>query len=265
MTKIKLKTINQYFLLVFIFLSTGCNFFGTKKDTATAQSNGSLANGVTILGTWTVSYASTNATNNPTDLYTESFSFDSTSSFRLEMKDPHQGGITCIAVGVYKIINNDLMLFVNSINNSMCGFSAQYHFGNIFSDDYVLKMTDLDSNIETTYFRSMNPSTQSLYGIWNFHSQGSDQNGDGGIDWIFFDSSGYFLLQTKFSGQMYIMQGFFSINSSNAVTMVFFTDRPDVPDNSAMMFDQYVTSGTQLALSYSNGNGGFGSYTGDRL
>ncbi len=260
-----IKSILKIVLISTVSFSLGCNFFGSKKDETTAQPVGSLSSGISILGVWTTSYASESANRNPGDLYTATYTFDTQLSFKISLKDPHQGGIECIAMGSYKIINNDILMFVSGINNSMCGFTSQYHFINISADKFVMKMTEMSSNSEMTLFQSLNPQSLNLVGVWDFHSQGADQNGDGGIDWIYFDSNGYFLVQTKYSGVYYIMKGFYSISDTNAVTMAFFTERPDYPEQSGMYFDQFITSGNQLALSFDDGNGGFTSYTGDRL
>lgn len=262
-----MKTLARTLLIItFITFASGCDFFGKKTEDVTTQAVGQLSNGSSILGTWTFNYASTATTRNPSIAYNETYIFDPAGSVRLTLKDLHKNGLECIGYGQYRIIGQDVFVYIQAVNDSVrCAFAAVIQMTKVKITNSTLTFYEPSVAADFTYFSIQLSNTGIPTGLWDFHGAGADAKGDGGIDWILFDDKGFFVLQTEFDKELYLLIGTYAIGTDGSLTMHFFTDDPDAPTGDPMIYKQMLTDGLSLSLIYDNGNGATASYLGSIL
>ncbi len=249
-------------VLMAVFAS-GCNFFG-KKEADPSPPPGVLDNGMYVAGVWTRFYASTSATRNPTTAYTETYFFDPQGSARIEIKDPHYGGILCIGYGQYRTIGNDIFVYMQTANYGFCGFSPVSQLSNVQVSDQAMFYHDNSYDADLVLYRDKTPAIPGPVGLWDFHSGGADPQGNGGFDWIFFTEYGYMVMQTTYDNAQYLLVGTYSVGTNGSLTVTFFDGDPSHPVDPAIVFSQFVTNGAVLDLSETN-NSIVTHYIGDRL
>jgi hypothetical protein len=110
----------------------------------------------------------------------------------------------------------------------------------------TLTYTDPSTNYTYTYF-AVRDQESTVVGVWNFQSAGA-VNGDGGIDYLFFEPHGFAIMQTSFSGAQYLLLGYYSI-SNGSLSVTFFENMdPSQPSGDPLVFDSIATDGSVLQL-----------------
>lgn len=243
--------------------SSGCNFFGKKKDEAPLTLAGQLSNGATVIGTWSMSYASPTTTRNPSNAFTETYSFDPLGSAQIDLRDPHNGGIHCTGYGQYRTSDRDVFVYVQAVSSAMCPLSAVIHLASVQVTDSSLRYVDPESGSSLVLFRDRSQQLAPA-GLWDFHAAGADDQGNGGIDWIFLDVHGYFLMQTTLEGEPFLLIGRYDV-AAGAIQFTFILNMdPASLDPNALVFSQFATDGQVLQLSFTDAEGTI-IYQGDRL
>lgn len=241
---------------VLLLTLTGCNFFGKEGETEGTRLPGELSSGQSILGTWSFSYASPTATNNPSDAQSIMYSFEPNSVLRIEMRDPHFNGVSCTGYGQYRIAGKDVFAYIQASDSSACGFSSFTHLGaaEVQSQRILFKLPDGS----TTHLFKVRPiPSVAPVGLWDFQGQG-------GFDWIYFDPHGYFLVQATFDDEMYLLIGYYKV-AQNGLSLTFFDNLdPSTVSVEPIVFDQFVTDGFELRLVEQTDDGPV-TYTGSRL
>ncbi|HRK01982.1 MAG TPA: hypothetical protein PLH57_04905 [Oligoflexia bacterium] len=218
----------------------GCTFFGKQVDENANLAVGQISGGQSILGSWTFSFAQATATNNPSDAQNITYSFEPNSVLRVEVRNPHYSGFLCTGYGQYRIAGRDVFAYVQAESPQGCGFSSFTHLGAAEVGSQRIVFTSPDG-AKAYYFKTRFVPTVSPVGLWDFQ-------GDGGFDWIYFDHNGYFILQTTYESEMYLMVGYFSV-AQNGVTLVFFDNLdPASVSTAPIIFDQFMTDGFTLDL-----------------
>ncbi len=258
------KFIVRFLCITILFSFFGCSFFGKKKDDNPNTNPGQLADGSYIVGSWAVSYASTSAERNPGSAFTFVYSFDPINSAKVEVRDAHKGGIVCTGYGQYRIVQKDVLIYIQSVSSSVCGFESPMHWGSVQVLSKSLKANDKNGQAMT--FFSAKSAESAVVGLWDFKSALSDEAGNGGIDFIFFDHQGYFLIQTTISGAQYLLVGFYEITSESILKLSFFINMdPSQVDGEPLEFSQFVTDGKVLQLVTKDAEGNPLILSGERL
>lgn len=248
-----------------ILNATGCNFFGKLEDAAVPTAIGELGDGSSFVGSWTISSASTSAEGEPTYAVTETYTFDPNGSARIELRDVLSEGITCTGYGQFRQTGSaEVTVYLQSVEPANCAFSAQLKFSDVRVSGSTFKFKDPLSGYEFSLLKARTPSTFAPIGVWDFNSAGADESGEGGIDYIFFDPRGYFLLQTTSDGEQFLLIGYYTI-SNGSLSLSFFSGMdPAQVSGSPLVYKQFVTDGSSLQLVEETEQGDF-VYTGSRL
>lgn len=234
-------------LAAFTIALSGCNFFG-KKDPADPLPPGQLADGASIVGTWTMDAANTSATNNPSVAYNTTYVFDAAGNAEVIVQDMHVSGAKCTAFGIYReIAANNFMIFVQGVVPSSCGFAAQITLSDVKVKKRSFSYKDGFSEYPVTVFASQ-PQNPVVVGLWDFRSAGGDASGEGGIDYLLLDPHGYFLLQSTDAEGQFLLVGYYVV-SNGSLSLVFFNNMdPTQVTTLPMMFSQFASDGTTLQL-----------------
>lgn len=236
-------------LLILSLLSSGCNFFGKKVDNTVTTVPGELPDGTSIVGTWSMSSSTLDPkTTTPASAATTTVIFDPSGAGRLEVRDQKSGGIVCTAFGQYRLVGDDnFILYVQSTSPAgACPFPAQINFSSIkVAKDYL---DYVDPSTKSPY-RLFKDRAQELapVGVWDFA-------GSGGLDYLFLDQHGYFLLQASMSGDVYLLEGFYTV-ANGAITLSFIQDGDPGKVAGTEYFDQFVTNGANLVFDITSTSG----------
>ena len=240
-------------LAVVLAMTSGCNFFGKQVDDEVVRAPGQLADGVSMVGTWTMSGTNTSETYNPTYAVTTSYIFDPNGTMRIEIRDMHSAGISCVAYGQYRNLGDREVVIYLQNSTGVCGFSAQMRFSNVQVTGDLMQVLDLTGGAPGSnyvYFKS-HPQEAAPVGLWNF-------GGSGGVDFILFDAHGYFILQTTDQAGPFLMLGAYSVGSGadiGKLSLRFFSKMdPASSAGNPLVFSQYVTDGRDLQLVETNIN-----------
>lgn len=248
---------------------SGCNFFGKKKDEIVQTNPGELASGVSIVGSWTISVAGTaSSTANPPIFkpavaMTQTLTFDPTNTVRWEVRDLFANGSGCTGYGQYRINANDVIVYIQTVSASGCNFPYSFRMASVNITKTALFYTDPDTQGHFAFFASR-PQELAPIGVWNFAGAGANASGDGGIDYLLLDAQGYFLVQSTYSGQHYLLEGYYS-TAVSGLRLYFFNGDPSHISGDPMSFAQFVTDGHTLELNNLDANGQVVTYTGTKL
>jgi hypothetical protein len=258
------KQILKIFLILFLLPAIqACDFFGRKNSqNLNNTSQTTLASGQSVLGAWTTLYVSADNDNrNPQVAIVETFEFDQTQTAKITLSDLHKNGISCFALGSYRISQNDVIIYVQS--QSGCNFSNVIQLNNVVIDK--LKLSYFDSqNYQREYFKAKYQNSNALVGVWDFHNQGADEKGEGGFENIIFEPHGYFTVQTKIQGNSQVYLGTYVLTVDGGVLLNFFSTDPQTP-YLQMSVHSYLTNGITLNLNFLESDNSITTYTGDRL
>lgn len=249
--------ISKFCLLaaVLAFTFSGCKFFGKQEEITEYVPPGELGNGTSVVGSWSTSFSSLSATSEPTTAMTMTYAFAPNGTVRIEAREATGGGQTCVGFGQYRAIGqNNLIVYLQAAQPSNCAFPAQFEMTEVEVSSLALKYRDPASGSEVKLLPDR-AQTLAPVGVWKFA-------GDGGIDYLFFDHHGYFLMQTTISGQMYLVEGFYAI-SGGELTLSYMDGDPGKVLGTEY-FSQYITNGTQLQLDQTS-TAGTASYVGTKL
>jgi hypothetical protein len=222
--------------------TAGCNFFGTKADPG-PQTPGVLSNGTSVLGTWTASFSDTSSSDKPTYAMTTTYTLQANGGAQVEIRNQKSGGVTCLGYGQHREVGGDVQIYIQSSNG--CGFQNEFVLGGVQVLSKSIQYTDPISGY-TQYMFAENDQVGAPVGVWQFNGAGG-ASGDGGIDYLFFDQHGYFIMQTTSSGAQYLLLGTYTI-ASGVLTLQFFQGGDPTQTSGSMVFPQYVTDGQNLQL-----------------
>lgn len=230
-------------------MAAGCNFFG-KLEEQDLPPTGQLGDGSSFVGSWTTSSAPVSATGEPAYAITETYTFDPTGAARVEMRDMLAGGIICTGYGQYRQTGDRaLTIFLQAAEPVNCAFSAQIKFTDIEikSQSMRFKVPGADNYI-FDLFKVRSVAAIAPLGVWDFDSAGGDANGEGGIDYLYLDPKGYFLIQTTADGDSYLLAGYYAITGTQ-LSLTFFSNMdPSQPVGMPIVYKQFITDGATLEL-----------------
>lgn len=247
--KLPLKLITNFALTMVVLVGfSGCQFFGRLEDQAIPPI-GQLGDGSSFVGSWTYSNSGLDSNGHPTYAITETYTFDPTGTARVEIRDVLSNGITCTGYGQYRQTGaHDLIIYLQAAEPANCGFPYQIQLTQIEVSGQVLKFKDPKSGYVFDLFKVRPVAALAPVGVWDFDSAGADQNGDGGIDYLFLDPKGYFLIQTKSNGEMYLLVGFYTVVDSSLTLNFFANMDPAQVVGTPIVYKQFITNGTTLEL-----------------
>ncbi|MBI3543123.1 MAG: hypothetical protein HY075_07610 [Deltaproteobacteria bacterium] len=224
----------------------GCNFFGKQVDQP-PPAPGQLADGSIFIGTWTQSASSIDANGNPAVALTWTYTFDAAGSVRVEVRNQKAGGGSCAGTGQYRLIGSDtVLIYVQSETPANCGLPAQLQFSHVKVTSSYIDYIDPKDNGEYRLFPAAQPGALPPVGVWDFA-------GAGGIDYVFFDQNGYFLMQTTIDNTAYLMLGYYIV-SSGQLSLHFFGNDPSQVAGTTL-FSSYLTNGSALELTQTTSTG----------
>lgn len=229
--------------------SAGCTFFGKLEDEPVPTQLGKLASGASFVGSWTTNAADKNAAGKPTYAITETYTFDPNGSARIELRDVLGNGMVCTGFGQYRQHNgSDVTIYLQAAEPPSCAFAAQIRFTQLNVAGQVLSFKDPQSGHTFKLLKTRNVAITAPIGVWNFNKAGADANGDNGIDYLFLDPKGYFLIQTTYQAAQYLLDGYYEI-AGNSLSLYFFSNGdPAQVTGSPIVYKQFITDGTRLEL-----------------
>jgi hypothetical protein len=225
--------------------TAGCQFFGTKTDPG-PQAPGALTNGASVLGTWSASFSDTSSADTPHYAMTTTYMLQGNGSAQVEIRSQLNGGLICTGYGQHREVGGDVQIYIQSASPSGCGFQNEFTLGNVQVLSKSIKYTDPISGY-AQYMFADNAQTGAPVGVWNFGGAGGTGGGQNGIDYLFLDQHGYFIMQTTSSGAQYLLMGLYTV-ASGALTLEFFQGTDPTQISSRLSFPEYVTDGQHLAL-----------------
>lgn len=263
-----MRSLGKVFLIILTIVSSitasGCNFFG-KLEEQDVPPTGQLSDGSTFVGSWTTSASPVSATGEPSYAITETYTFDPTGAARVEMRDMLSNGITCTGYGQYRQTGpRDLTIYLQAAEPVNCAFAAQIKFNEIEvkSQSIRFKVPQSEGIFDLFKVRAVAPVAP--VGVWDFDSAGGDANGEGGIDYLYLDPKGYFLIQTTAEGESYLLAGYYAITGTE-LSLTFISNMdPSKPVGTPLVYKQFVTNGAVLELIEETDSGDI-VYTGARL
>jgi len=256
------------FTLLLALTASGCQFFGKQEEEVLNLIPGQLANGKSIVGTWSTSFlyiSSDGAAADSSYAITETFTFDANGHAKIHIVDARDGGIDCNGSGQYQNVgSNNIVVYFQSVDDSNCPVAASIVMTNIEVSGKKLSFKNKDSGHVYNYV-AVRAQRFAPVGVWDFDGASGDQNGEGGIDYLYLDANGYFVLQTHFDGEDYGFSGYYTVSGSS-ITLTFYRNGdPSDLTGVVMSYDQFVTNGTHLILSTTDENDQVVDYTGARL
>ncbi|MEW6055884.1 MAG: hypothetical protein AB1540_04645 [Bdellovibrionota bacterium] len=255
------RAIGRFFLiltLLLILFSTGCNFFGKEDNDGGNPPVGQLSDGKSIIGSWTASSASVDVDGNPEFAITNTYTFDPAGGARIDVTDGKSATTICTGYGQYRNPNgNDVIIYVQGATPSNCGFNSQIHLSQVEVFEKTIRFKDPESQETYAYFK-VQPQPRAPVGVWDF-------DGAGGIDYLFLDKDGYFLIQSTDpdTSEMFLYVGIYSIIGAE-LRLGFFMNMDPSQLHGYWVFSQFVTDGQVLELLEDTEDGQF-AYTGIRL
>lgn len=229
-------------------LFSGCDFFGKQVPITDTQQPGTLADGTSIVGSWSASFSSESDIGQPTDALTETYSFDPNGAARVEVRDNLSGGGTCVAFGQYRVVGaQDVVIFVQAAVPSSCPFDAQIRLSAVKVESVVLRFTDPKTQNRYAYFIE-HAQQNAPVGVWDFDGAGAI-NGEKGYEYVFIDPHGYFRIQTTINGAHAFWDGFYSIEPSSGTIYFNVFDDANAPKvDHTDVYSQFITDGNALQL-----------------
>lgn len=259
MERAKSKTLIFILTLIAISHISACDFFGRKKEEDTPRPVGILGDGKSIIGTYSYSAANTSADRNPKIAQTAVYSFDPNSGARIEVTDPHLGSIKCSAFGQYRIQGErEVFIYIQAVQPENCGFAPVVHLADVEVLAQSLKYTEPSNGQRYSMFANRAP-VQAPTGLWDFR-------GTGGIDYLFLDTQGYFILQSTDTEteEKFLLLGFYTV-SQGSLSLTFFSNMdPTQVSGSPIVFSSFATDGDILQLLQKSSTGDL-LYNGYRL
>lgn len=229
--------------------SAGCNFFGKLEDEQVPTEIGKLASGASFLGSWTTNAADTSPDGHPSYAVTETYTFDPTGSVRVELRDVLGSGITCTGFGQYRQNNgSDVTIYLQAAEPPTCAFAAQIRLTQLSVSGQVLSFKDPLSGYTFKLLKTRDVPIAAPIGVWDFDGAGADINGDNGIDYLFLDPKGYFLIQTTYEGEQYLLIGYYKITGNSLALYFFSNGDPAQLAGDPLVYKQFITDGVTLEL-----------------
>lgn len=219
--------------LTLVVSLAGCKFFGKQEDPPSPPP-GQLADGSFFVGTWARSALRVNGTGELDSATTTTFSFDIGGSMRIVVRNQREGGTNCSASGQYRLAGaNTIVIYIQLVSSADCGFPSQIQLTNVRTGSGYLEYTDSADGGTYRMFGD-NQQKAAPTGVWNF-------NGSCGIQYLFLDQHGYFILVSNET-----LRGFYATKSGSLVLYYFTDDPSQVAEYTP--FDSYVTNGQLLEL-----------------
>jgi hypothetical protein len=176
---------------------------------------------------------------------TTTYVFQSNGGVQVELRSQLHGGVTCTGYGQHREVGGDVQIYIQGTSSAGCALQPTFTLSNVQVLSKSIQYTDPISGY-TQYMFADNAQTGAPVGVWDFKGAGG-VSGENGIDYLFFDQHGYFIMQTTSGGGQYLLEGFYTI-ANGALAMEFFDGKDPSKPSGSMSFPQYVTDGQNLQL-----------------
>lgn len=227
------------FLGTFLLGASGCQFFG-KQTPAAASAPGQLTDGTSFVGSWSTSYSDISTSDVPTVAATTTFTLDGSGGLQVTTRNQLGAGGTCVGSGQYRLVGqNNLVLYVQAVQPTTCVMTSQMQLSNVQVASGYLSYTDPTNNgIYHLFADHAQPIAP--VGVWKF-------GGAAGIDYLFLDAHGYFILQTTIGSDQYLLQGYYNV-IGGGISLFYFNNGDPTQVIGSSIFSSFVTNGQTLEL-----------------
>ncbi len=226
--------------------TSGCNFFGKVVPDPT-PAVGQLNDGTSFVGSWSTSFSDVSTSNVPDFATTTTFNLDGNGGLQVTTRDMLSGGATCVGSGQYRLIGeNNLILYIQSVLPTTCVMTSQIQLSSVQVSTGYLSYIDPNSGNAYHLFSDRAQHIAPV-GVWDFA-------GAGGIDYLFLDVHGYFVMQTTIGGQQYLLQGYYNI-VGGGLSLYYFNNGDPTKVIGSTIFDSFVTNGQVLELTQTTTSG----------
>lgn len=221
-------------------MASGCSFFGKEEDHSSQAAPGQLSDGATFIGSWSSSFASVDSNGNPKFAFTTTFTFDPNGVARIEFRDAKLGGLNCTGFGQFRNLNgSDVIIYVQATSSASCAFPAQFALKGLRVTGNYIEYKDANTDDLVRMFADR-AQTGAPTGVWNFH-------GAAGIDYLFLDQRGYFIVQTSIENEQSLLQGYYVVNNGSLV-LKYFSGSDPAQVFGQQIFTQFIANDQSLRL-----------------